>query len=546
MLPGYSGLWAEIPLGAKGLFTDAGSSEIPYTNLIKANNINYTSSYLEKAPGAIRYNNVAFTSGIVGLIDYFPTFAQQRMLVLTADGKLWKDYGDKTFNNNSPIATGLGNGYLNNSCQMVIAGQEVSGNPKLVFIFSNGNSQIQVLSGDSNSVAQISLPASDWANANASAGTNLSGIYPRFGINHLSRLWVFSKSIAYASNPSNHQDFQTSNAILVNNVGPGDGGDIVGAAVYKGTLLVFKEGDIVYALNNSSVSSSNWFFYKFGEGFGISSIRGFAQVLDDLVIVNSNGNLTSYQATLKYGNITQGDIFKQAKVSKYFREYTDRSGISSNQSVFYPYKGVGLFTSKTTYKPNNDAIIQMDVADPQNPKFGLWNHYQADALALRRDPILNIPVPMYGGTEGYVYLADRADRAIAGSSYTGEFKTPYIDFRHMDSSLAQQNKLFDHLAVTFTPDGNHKLSVDVWIDGRFSETLNFSQTIDSNYLGSFVLGKSKLGVEEEQTLVLPLHGLGRRISFRGYNSNAYENFKVSLLSVGFRISGVGATSLGQH
>lgn len=547
MLPGYSGEWAEIPLGSKGVFTDAGSSEIPFNNLIKAININYANGYIEKAPGAIIYNRTPFTAGIVSLLDYWPTYAQQRMLVLTADGSLWKDTNsDRTFNYNTPVATGLGGGSLNNKCQMVIAGNETSSNPKLVFIFSNGITQIQVLSGDSNTLSPISLPAIDWQNANLTTGTNLTGIYPRFGINFLSRLWVFSKSIAYSSNPLNHQDFQTSNAILLNNVGPGDGGDIIGAAVYKGILLVFKEGDVTYALNSQDPSSANWYFYKFGDGFGISSIRGVAQVLDDLVILNSNGVLTSYQATLKYGNVTQGDIFKSAKVSEFFRKYTDRSGIQSNQSIFYPSKGVGLFTAKSTYKTNNDSMIQMDVADPDVPKFGLWNHLQADALTLRRDPILNVPIPIYGGTDGNVYLADRADRAVNGNGYIGEFKTPYIDFRHLDPTMAQQNKLFDHLAVTFTPDGNHNLNIDVWIDGKFSETLVFNQTIDSNYLGSFKLGTSILGTEEEQSIVLPLHGLGRRISFRGYNSTAYQNFKVSLLSVGFRLSGTGSTSLGQH
>lgn len=527
--------------------TDAGSSEIPTNKLIKATNINFTSNYLEKAPGAIVYNSTgAFTGGIVGLMDYWPSYSKQRLLALTSDGKLWKDSGDRTFNNLTPLATGLGGGSLNNSCQMVIAGNESASSPKLVFIFSNGISQIQVLSDDSNTVSPITLPSTDWPNANATTITNMNGNYPRFGVNFLNRMWVFAKSVCYASSTTNHQDFQTSNNILINNIGPGEGGDIVGAMVYKGLLLVFKEGDYVYALNNSSNTVSQWYFYKFGEGFGMANLHAGAQVIDDLLIANSNGSLTSYQATLKYGNVTQSDIFKSAKVSQFYQAYTIKAGARFMQGLYYPDKGLALFATKSTFKTNNDCLIQIDYADPQNPKFGLWTHYQADALALRRDPITNIPVPIYGGIDGYVYLADRRDRAVNGAAYTAEFKTPYIDMRSLNPSFAQINKHFDYLGVTFTPDGNHNLNIDVWIDGQFSETISFNQTIDTNYLGQFQLGTSILGVEEEQTIIMPLHGTGRRISFRGYNSNATENFKASLITVGFRPAGEGATSLGQH
>lgn len=541
----------QVPLGSQGVYTDAGSSEIPPTALIKGFNLNYAPGYLEKAPGALLYNSTGtLGSQIVGLADYWPAYNQQRMLALTANGKLWKDYGDRTFNKLTSIASGLGGGVLNNSCQMVIAGNEVSGNPKLVFIFSGGVNQVQVLSGDANTVSAISLPATDWPNANAATLTNLTGNYPKFGINYLGRLWVFAKSIAYASTTTNHQDFQTSNNILVNNVGPGDGGDINGAAIYKGILLVFKEGDVCYSLNTSATAASGYFFQKFGEGFSISNYHAACQVIDDLIVSNTSGVLTSYQATQKYGAVSQGDLFKKSKVSQFFKQYTTYNGAPFTHSIYYPDKGLALFTARSTYTTANDCLIQLDVSDPEMPKYGIWNHYQADCLAMRRDPVTNIQRPIYGGTDGNVYLADYRDRSVNGSAYTAEFKTPYLDGRQLDPKLASnmpaKNKIFDFLGVTFTPDGNHYLNIDVWIDGKFSETINFTQTVDTNYLGQFKLGSSILGVEEEQTVWMPLHGSGKRISFRGYNSNAAENFKASLLTVGFRPAGEGATSLGQY
>ena len=85
--------------------------------------------------------------------------------------------------------------------------------------------------------------------------------------------------------------------------------------------------------------------------------------------------------------------------------------------------------------------------------------------------------------------------------------------------------------------GYYTLSVDVWLDGRFRETLTFSQTVDTNYCGAFVLGTSRTGGLDEKTIEQRMHGQGRRITLRCYNSGNNQNFKVSLLTIGFKPTG---------
>jgi len=537
----YKGFWGEIPVGQMGVQTDLPSSEIPHEALIKANSVTFTNGYVEKAPGAYSYNNNAFTGGLIACTDFWLDGITQRTLVATADGKIWKDYGDRTFLNNTPILTGLGT--IDNRSMFVIGGAEtasVINNPKKAFFFTNGVKQIQVVRGDNNVPSAIQLPATDWPNPTPT--TNYSSYFPKFGLIHRSRLWVFMRSNAYGSNTTNHEDFQTGGSTLNITVGAGEGGDIIGAFVYKGSLLVFKQGDFLYQLIDTDTSTTNWYFKKLGDGMSMANARCNAQVIDDMLLASAPGNVTSLKATLNYGNYSQGDVFKQQLVSQFFRTYT--SPIQSApfmQSVFYPDKGQAFFTARSGMLPNNDVMIVYDVSRDQAPKFGLWSHYQADCIGLRRD-INGIPRPMYGGTNGYLYFADWPTCAILTSStttgYTAEFKTPYLDFRWLDAvynqELSEKQKQFDHLAVTFTPFGNNSLNVDVWIDGKFSETVTAAMTIDTNYLGSFTLGTSILGVEEEQTIIVPIHGTGRRISLRCYNSNAYESFRVSKLGIGFR------------
>ena len=206
-----------------------------------------------------------------------------------------------------------------------------------------------------------------------------------------------------------------------------------------------------------------------------------------------------------------------------------------------------MFTGRTRGRQNNDCIIQMDVShSDQPPKYGLWNHVSPDCLATRRDTH-NILKPMYGASDGFIYLMDRVDRSVgpmgSGSAYTGEFWTADLDMRHLDPGLAHKNKEWDNLGVTFVETGNYTLRVDVWIDGRFRETLSFAQTVDTNYCGAYVLGQSICGGQDEKTIWQRMHGQGRRVMLRCYNSGNNQNFKVSMLTIGFRPSGEQATKL---
>ena len=539
----YDGLKCQVPIGTSGLLSDMAPSQIPYTNLTRVYNCDFGVGYVEKAKGAIQYQRYALPAGIVAILDYWPTTLQQRLFAACSNGSIYRDTGDRYFGanpvNTSPVAIGSGFGTLTNKTQFVVGGNEVSGNVKKIFLFTGGLNQVQVYSGDSGTFSAITNPAADWPNPTISS--NPQSNFPNFGLIHRGALWCFAKGTAYMSNPNNHEDFQTAQDILITQVGPGEGGDIVGAFVYKQKLFAWKEGDFCYILNDSDPNSSNWYFDKQSDGLGIASWHSACQVLDDMQVGNITNKITSYKATLNYGNFTQGDVFKQNEVSRFFAENTVPEGNQYQHSLFYPDKGVAMFTGRTKGQQNNNCIIQMDVSHTnQAPKFGIWNHVAPDCLGLRRNTH-NIKVPMYGCSDGFVYLMDSVNRFVGpisgGTAYTGEFWTADLDMRHLDPKLADQVKEFNYLGVTFMETGNYTLSVDVWLDGRFRETLTFSQTVDTNYCGAFVLGTSRTGGLDEKTIEQRMHGQGRRITLRCYNSGNNQNFKVSLLTIGFKPTG---------
>jgi len=528
---GYQGQTVTIPLGNQGLLTDINPSDIPITALIRANNVNLGNGNIEKANGSHKYNSSALSSGIVALFDWHPSSITQRLIALTSDGSIYKDSGDRLFNGGTAINTGLGSPSVRS--QFVEGGNETAGRNKKLFLFTENN-QVQVLSGDGTTFADIATPAADWSTPN----------FPTGGIIHRNRLWAFgndnAKSRIYASNTGDHEDFTAS--FLTFNIFPGEGGRLIGAYVFKGRLFVFKEGDFVYYLNDGDSNSSNWYFSKLSSSFGLASPHGLLQAMDDVLVANTVGSITSMRAADTFGDIESADLLAVSQIENYVRETTSISGAQFSHTLYYGAKKLAYFTFRSKYGGTNDRVLVMDLNRKQ-PRFSFLTKDSPDVLALRKD-INGVGRPIYGDASGYVYTMDEEDRDVGGNAYTGEFKTPHTDFRSVDPSIVHKEKHFDWIAVEFIPQGNWNLSADVFIDGKFSETLTFSMKTRSDGMDTFTLDEDDLGREESQLSPMkPLHGTGRRISLRFYNSGLLENFKLSSYTIGFRPAGEGPTRL---
>ena len=171
----------------------------------------------------------------------------------------------------------------------------------------------------------------------------------------------------------------------------------------------------------------------------------------------------------------------------------------------------------------------------ERPRPAFWPKDSASCLFHRKD-IQGIKRPVYGSADGYIYLMDREDRLVGGSAYNGEFKIAHTDFRFLDEKLAHKNKLFDYLAIEFLPTGTWDLSVDVYIDGTFMETISYPMDVRDDGLGTFTLGSDDLGREETQTIQKPLHGSGRQLSLHCRQAGSNQNFSLASFTVGFRVS----------
>lgn len=524
----YTGTTIPIPLGQIGLLTDSPMSQIPPNAAIVANNVNINNNRVEKSKGSTKYNSTQLPDGIMGVCDWWPTSSAQRLIAITDGGKIYRDTGDGTFTAGAAITIGLST-ITNNVC-FVSGGNEAAGNNKKLFIFT-GTNQVVYIDGDGSSTTALSAVerAADWASN-----------YPTFGIVHANRLWAFGNSNAphriYASNPTNHKDFQTTpNGFLTFEVFPGEGDGLYSAAVYKGRLFLFKKPFGVYYIDTSDPSNSNWTVVKLSDSFGVASPHACVQILDDLVAANNTGSITSLAATNSFGDVKAGDVLTSAQVENHVRDNFDPSGIQLTHAVYYQEKKKAFFTARSTTSGVPDRILVIDV-NRTPTRVTIETKDSPHCLALRKDANL-VPRPIYGGDDGYVYLMDQDIYAVGTTTpYTGEFQTPFMDFSFVDASLGTKNKTFDFVEVHYVVTGDYSFYIDYYIDNVYVDTLEIEQQAGST-LGTFVLGTDVLGTTLPEKARKRLRGAGESISFKIYNASLNQGFIVEKLSVSFRVAG---------
>lgn len=516
----YQGTKVKIPLGDIGLLTDIAQDKTPPNSLIKARNICFFNGTVQKAPGAVPWNRDTLGKPIVATHNWWPDVVTQRMIAVTSDGDIHIGR-DRVFG--TAVNTDLG--LLNPNCLFTEGGLETAGRPKKLFLFTAGKTLPQVLTGNGSTFTPIALPNTDWT----------GNRFPKCGVIHRARLWAFSGHIAYASATGDHEDFQ-ANTSRIDPIYPGEGDEIRGAFVFKGRLIVFKDGGFVYMLNDDDSDQANWVFVKIASNFGLAAPNGIDEVLNNLYAGNNTGTVTDYAASEKLGSVEAADLVQDLQFESYLRGTTSKVGVSEQHMLYYPEKKLLFVTYRSAYYTTNDMLLVFDFGrTPVRPSY--WIKGRPQCLALYKD-VNQIQRPMYGSADGFLMLMDQEDRSERGIAYSAEFQIPHLDFSHAAQELSSAEKQFDHLAVHYVPEGIGTLMCDYYIDGRFIETISFPMTqYLSPRLDTLELDRDRLAQRNNETVVRPLRGTGRTFSAKFYNSNANESFQVSAITVMFRGGG---------
>lgn len=524
----FNGQVATIPLGLGGLHTDDPQTVIPHTDLVLANNVSLGTGLIEKDPGSKKYNRAAIAGGVKAIFDWWPNDVTQRLIAISGAGRVYKL--PDIFTQTEIRAAGAAPALLspNNQTHLLACGMESANRPKKLFVFT-GKDPVQVISGDGSTRSNLALPAADWSGSNQ----------PSFAFLHRNRVVALGNPNdphrIYISDDDDHESFSAGGATYP--VYPGQGDRLFSGFVFKGRAFLFKYPQGVYYIDDSAgADPAQWAIREISASFGVASAHPAIEILNDALIANSTGSISSLAATNAFGDVEAGDVLSVLRNESYMRKTTSPQGNLDRHAIYYGDKKRALFTYRSAGSSRNDRILTIDFSQQNNPRVTWSSKDQPTCLSLFKD-VYGVQRPAYGSDDGFVYLMDQADRDVGGLAYSGEFQTPHLDFSNGDATLAERNKLFKFLELTFEPTGRWPVNVEIIIDGKISQTIQF-QVSYGPVLGDFRMNRDRLSARVPRSTMKKIAGEGRRISFRVYGNGYRQDFRLTSLRVYYKLSGL--------
>ncbi|PWT71735.1 MAG: hypothetical protein C5B59_17300 [Bacteroidetes bacterium] len=531
----YKGIRAPIYIGQDGWSANKNQTQIKSSQLIVANDITYEYGTVGKEGGAVRYTPNPIDNGatILGGTDWWPNTNLQRMVVMTSSGKLLRDTGSGQF-----LVT-LKSG-LNQPTYIpyfVTGGSETQAANKKLFCFT-GSNPVQVLSGDGTTTTNLATPPSDWATRPPIAGD----IY-------VQRLWGASGHFVYFSNPANHEDFTTVNVTGQLAVYPGIGDEIVAIKAFKGFLFVWKKPFGIFFINANDPNIQNWSVTPVTAGLGAAGPGAVCAYDNDIVFLDVAGSVCQLASTLQFvpgtnavvptTTFASSSISLVAYIDPFIRDNFDTSALRLCQSGWHAHKREMTFCVTTIGSPVNNGRLTVDFNRPDIVRFRWSIRDICTAMIMARDTDLTMH-PFLGDDKGLIWKIDQPTRSKDGQGYISIFQTGHEEFSNLfggfpsQEKFASSRKLFQFLEVVANPVGNWNLSIDVYIDSKYTQTVQFNMGVSGAALDSFILDTSRLAGNAVQSKRRRIKGSGRRISLAGHTSGPGEDFSIEKIYVEFQ------------
>ena len=522
----FTGLVAELPIGSKGLVGSKNQALIAPGHLLTADNLSYFGDVLTKEGGATKYNatEITATPAVLAGIDWWPTPGTQRMVVVTQAGEILKDDGGGTFG--TVLKTGL-TITADDIPEFVEGGKEAAANDRKLFIYVPGV-HIQVLAEDAATTTDIATPTGDWT-----AGK------PTTGNMHVNRHWATGNSNdpyrVYYSSLTNHEEFTggTAGSFAVY---PGEGEKNVKLISFKGLQVIFRYPRGIYVIDTRDPTPGNWSVDRLSRTLGAAGSGCVVPVEDDVLFMDVTGNIHLLSTVTEFGNLGTRTVSDIANFQTYIKENANIGKLLRARSVLYPRRREVHFALAGTGSTRNNARLVMDITRPEDLKFRWSTRDVCESLWLRRNSDGEDTLTS-GDASGFVWLMDQETKSKDSGSYAGIFQSSHDDLSWLDPKLATIRKNGKFLELVVEPIGNWNMDVGVYWDGVLHQTVSFNMGVTGVALGSFELGSDILGNSPLANRKRRVTGSGRRISLRGINSGAGQDFSVLRFLLHFKPSG---------
>lgn len=519
----YRGLVIPLPVGQQGFTGTENPSQAGPGHFLFVDGVELEAGVIRKEGGAVKFNSSALASGatIVSGINWTPTANNRRDVLFADTGVVLKDTGAGTFS--TTMVSGLNNA-REPPPWFVAAGGETVGADRKLYMFSLSN-QVQVAAADSNTMAAIGTPAADWTGANN---------FPTFGVPHGLRLWAGGNNSdphrLYYSTLTNHSDFTGAGSGTLA-IFPGEGERLVGAVSFRGALVVYKFPAGIYIVNTSDPTPANWTVTPLTRAVGTLNQHTLVQVENDVLYLDVGGDTHALSTTQEFGDYTTSDIGDLESIHSFMRRNVNTAELRRAQGIWYAKKQQAWWAMPLLgTEENNLRFITLieAIANQQQPirRFFMSRRDICVSMWVRPD-VNEIPIPVVGDIDGFVWLLDRDARTKDGAGYDMIFETANTDFGFFDQELATRMKAGQFLEIVFEPRGDWDLTVEVFWDDLLTDTLLFNMGSTGAALGSFILDTDVLAASSVRTLRKPMKGSGRRLRLVAANSGVGQDISLA-------------------
>jgi hypothetical protein len=365
----------------------------------------------------------------------------------------------------------------------------------------------------------LAYPSADWS----------AGLFPHFGFTHNFRLLCFTKvsSILYMSNPKDHTEFaNTRPNTRIMDVFPGEQHYIAGGVSWRGRAYLFKWERGIYFVDDSDTNLANWTTRKVTDAVGVAGPGCVVAYEDDVIFLGSDGYFYSLSTVQTLGQESVPPILP-AEFGEFIRSEINVGALDLVRSTYYARKRQLWFALPATGTTTVNRRLIFDANLPGKIRVTWSERDEMPVLGTRRRS--NVQEPIWGDSDGFVWVGDQATKSKAGAAYTSQFETPPV-------SLLPNGEQFGNLKelqVTFKPEGDYDLDMEVHGDSNLLQTLTVSQQVSGTPTGSWTMDADVLAGKVIRTSAHRLEGEARRVKLLGRNTEAAENFAVQQFNVRF-------------
>lgn len=411
---------------------------------------------VRKMPGTSKLNASALESGatVEGLYDFWrqgTTGAPLQRRVIHIGTKVKADNADGVF---ADIGTGFQSGATPNYATF---------------------DDLLIISND----ASADVPKS-W---DQTTFQTLAGTPPNFSfsVRHKNRMWAAGNYAApsrlYYSVNLDPEDWvgATSGSI---DIDPSDGDMITGLASFRNELWVFK-GPYKGSIHRITGSSASDFARTtFIDGLGAAWQSGIFQLPNDLGFISPRGTIHSLVATDRFGDYEQSALsfpinqtLRTQLSHAYMRKWWAATDLDS---------GYTLIAITPSGQTTNTKQLMMDfrfstMGEPF-PRWALWDTYATGCIAPVVDTGNRLRL-FAGGTDGYVYKLDQADRTHNTGAITMNATSPFLTYgaEHVEKTIYV-------VGLELAPKSDQNVTFKWLRDGQTQQSATVTQG------GSAVLG----------------------------------------------------------